>query len=94
MLGMLSGCNCGCIMVVVFGGIIFHVLKLIPPLSPSLLLSPQQRYEGDGLFPPTDDRVVETINVLSDLFEDTFPINNYDTLKGYGGILFGRYQGK
>jgi len=50
-------------------------------------------YEGDGLFPPTDDRVVQTISVLSDLFTDTFPINYYDTLKGYGGILFGRYEG-
>ena len=46
-----------------------------------------------GLFPPTDDRVVNTINVLSDLFNDIFPINEYDDLKGYGGILFGRYEG-
>tara|TARA_R110002050_G_scaffold189615_2_gene324232 strand:- start:44 stop:298 length:255 start_codon:yes stop_codon:yes gene_type:complete len=53
----------------------------------------EYRYLYDGFYAPTDTQVLQTVDVLSDLFDDAFPINEYDDKKGYRGILFGRYDG-
>jgi glucoamylase len=50
-------------------------------------------YLNDGFLAPTDYRVSGTISTLNDVFNSMFPVNTFDTQKGYGGVLYGRYQG-
>jgi len=63
------------------------------PMDSAVINGIALSYLKDGFLSPTDYRVVNTVQVLTNLFETTFPINRYDALKGFGGILFGRYDG-
>ena len=48
---------------------------------------------NDGFLAPNSVQVANTILTLNDVFNEMFPINGKDTADGYGGILYGRYEG-
>ena len=76
-----------------FSFLFLYYLLIFLFLLSYLPLFSQDGYLNDGFLAPTDYRVSGTISTLNDVFNSMFPINGKDTRDGYGGILYGRYEG-